>query len=109
MVPGVRPACRGLCPACAAGPPGRNDGRGDGASCTAPRADARRSGRGGGRVGGRPREQSVVGPDLRVHGITGLRVADASVMPAITHANTYAPSVMIGERAAELIAREPDV
>ncbi|MFJ4986936.1 GMC oxidoreductase [Streptomyces sp. NPDC088732] len=53
-------------------------------------------------------EQSVVGPDLRVHGTTGLRVADASVMPAITHANTYAPSVMIGERAAELIARERD-
>ncbi|MFF3559376.1 GMC oxidoreductase [Streptomyces sp. NPDC002574] len=50
-------------------------------------------------------EYAVVGPDLHVHGITGLRVADTSVMPTITRGDTYAPSVMIGERAAELIAR----
>jgi choline dehydrogenase len=48
-------------------------------------------------------ELSVVDPALQVHGITGLRVADASVMPALPRGNTHAPSVMIGERAAELI------
>ncbi|SDM78650.1 GMC family oxidoreductase [Actinacidiphila guanduensis] len=48
-------------------------------------------------------EESVVDPALRVHGITGLRVVDASVMPALPRGNTHAPSVMIGERAAELI------
>jgi choline dehydrogenase len=46
---------------------------------------------------------SVVDPELRVHGVEGLRVADASVMPLITTGNTYAPSIMIGERAAELV------
>ena len=48
-------------------------------------------------------ERAVVGPDLRVRGIDGLRVADASVMPSITGGNTNAPSLMIGERAAELM------
>jgi choline dehydrogenase len=46
---------------------------------------------------------AVVDPLLRVHGIEGLRVADASVMPRITRGNTNAPSMMIGERAAELV------
>lgn len=45
----------------------------------------------------------VVDPQLRVHGIRGLRVADASVMPFHPSSNTNAPSIMIGERAAELI------
>jgi choline dehydrogenase len=45
---------------------------------------------------------AVVGPDLRVHGVEGLRVADASIMPTVTTGNTNAPSVMIGERAAQL-------
>jgi choline dehydrogenase len=49
--------------------------------------------------------EAVVGPDLRVHGVEGLRVADASVMPVITAGNTHAPSVMIGEKAADLILR----
>lgn len=47
--------------------------------------------------------QSVVDPDLRVRGVDGLRVADASVMPSIIRGHTYAPSVVIGERAAELV------
>jgi len=46
---------------------------------------------------------AVVGPRLGVHGIEGLRVADASVMPAVTTGNTNAPSIMIGERAAEFM------
>jgi len=46
---------------------------------------------------------SVVGPDLRVHGVEGLRVADASVMPAITSGNTNAPTMMIALRAADLL------
>ena len=45
----------------------------------------------------------VVDPALRVHGIDGLRVADASIMPTVTSGNTNAPSVMIGEKASELI------
>ncbi len=45
----------------------------------------------------------VVDPELRVHGVTGLRVADASVFPTIPHGNTHAPSLLVGEKAAELI------
>jgi choline dehydrogenase-like flavoprotein len=45
----------------------------------------------------------VVDAELRVHGITGLRVADASVFPTVTHGNTHAPSVLVGEKAADLI------
>lgn len=46
---------------------------------------------------------AVVDPQLRVHGIEGLRVADSSVMPSIPSGNTNAPSIMIGERAADFI------
>jgi choline dehydrogenase len=49
-------------------------------------------------------EMSVVDPELRVHGIDGLRVADASVMPSIPSANTHATVYAIAERAAQLIA-----
>ena len=50
--------------------------------------------------------QSVVDGSLRVHGVDNLRVADASVMPAIAGGNTLAPCVLIGERAADLIAAD---
>ena len=46
----------------------------------------------------------VVDEQLRVYGVTGLRVADASVMPVIPRANTNAPTIMIGERAADFIS-----
>ena len=48
-------------------------------------------------------DRAVVGPDLRVRGIDGLRVADASIMPSIIGGNTNAPSVMIGDKCAELV------
>lgn len=49
---------------------------------------------------------SVVDHRLRVLGIEGLRVADASIMPAVTSGNTNAPSIMIGERCADLVREE---
>ena len=53
---------------------------------------------------------SVVDSELRVYGTTGLRVVDASVMPTITRANTHAPTVMIAEKAADLIlSRTPSL
>ncbi|AGL84322.1 choline dehydrogenase [Pseudomonas protegens] len=47
--------------------------------------------------------QAVVDAQLRVHGIAGLRIADASIMPRITSGNTCSPTLMIAEKAAELI------
>jgi choline dehydrogenase len=51
-------------------------------------------------------ERAVVDPQLRVRGVAGLRVADASIMPSITGGNTNAPALMIGEHAAALIRRD---
>jgi choline dehydrogenase len=50
-------------------------------------------------------ERAVVDPKLRVRGIDGLRVADASIMPSITGGNTNAPAMMIGEHCAMLIGQ----
>ena len=52
-------------------------------------------------------ERAVVDPALRVRGIDGLRVADASIMPSITGGNTNAPAMMIGERCARLMGAAP--
>jgi choline dehydrogenase-like flavoprotein len=50
-------------------------------------------------------DRAVVDPELRVRGVEGLRVADASVIPSVPGGNTNAPSMMIGERCAELVRR----
>jgi len=54
-------------------------------------------------MGPETNRMAVVAPDLKVYGISGLRVIDASVMPRITSSNTCAASMMIGEKGAELI------
>lgn len=48
---------------------------------------------------------AVVDEQLRVKGVRGVRVADASIMPLVTSGNTNAPTIMIGERAADFIKK----
>ncbi len=55
-------------------------------------------------MGGDSRWQAVLDPELRVRGVAGLRVVDASVMPSLPRGNTNAPTIAIAERAADLIA-----
>jgi choline dehydrogenase len=50
--------------------------------------------------------KAVVDPRLRVHGVAGLRVCDASAFPDITSANTNAPTLMLADRAAEMILED---
>ena len=52
-------------------------------------------------------DMAVVDPELKVHGISGLRICDSSIMPIINSSNTNAPTIMIGEKASDLVRGLP--
>jgi choline dehydrogenase len=54
-------------------------------------------------MGPRSNPLAVVDPELKVHGLSGLRIIDASVMPMMPSANTYAATLMIAEKGADLV------
>ena len=56
-------------------------------------------------MGPKEDEDDVVDSKLRVHGITNLRVVDASIMPKIISGNTTAPTIMIAEKASDMIKK----
>ena len=58
------------------------------------------------RMGPESDSMNVVDHRLRVHGISGLRIADASIMPDITSGNTNAPCIMIGEKCADMVLQD---
>jgi choline dehydrogenase len=53
------------------------------------------------------RHNSVVDAECRVHGLSGLRIIDASIMPAIVSGNTNAPTIMIAEKMSDLLRGKP--